>query len=199
MLTSLPRVASTTPVPAPPPMAAPSAAPLPPPRSPPITAPATVASGEIDGQQLIGEGSFTRTDGSTGSYLEVALETQFGDAELDWDNIIIGTAGEGDTLHGTGGADRFTLTDLTAVDLISDFHGEQGDAVDLSAIFGTDSGATAENAGEYVKYENGTLKVDVDGAGAAHAFVDVAVINQPTTDIKVILDDGVDVSINHLG
>jgi hypothetical protein len=40
------------------------------------------------------------------------------------------------------------LTDLAAVDLIADYDNGEGDVVDLSSLFGGDSGMTAENAGE---------------------------------------------------
>jgi hypothetical protein len=90
------------------------------------------------------------------------------------------------------------LTDLAAVDLIADYDNGEGDVVDLSSLFGGDSGMTAENAGDYAKVEGETLKVDVDGAGTAHDFVDAVHLNQPAADVRVILDDGVDVSINHV-
>jgi len=45
----------------------------------------------------------------------------------------------------------------------------------------------------------GDLAVDVDGAGTAHDFIDVSILNQPVVDVKVILDDGVDVTVNHIG
>jgi hypothetical protein len=118
---------------------------------------------------------------------------------LDWDSIAVGTPDAVDTLHGTDGADKFVLTDATAVDFIADYNFEQGDSVDLSALLGHDSGATADNAGEYVRLEGNTLQVDVDGAGTGHEFIDVSVLNQPVVDVKVILDDGVDATINHIG
>ena len=54
--TSLPRVASTTPVPAPPPIAAPLAAPSPPPRMPPMTAPAAGAAADLGRVLLLRRG-----------------------------------------------------------------------------------------------------------------------------------------------
>jgi hypothetical protein len=170
-----------------------------------LTAPATPADDLVGGQTVTAQGTVTFTDGSTGGYVEVALDAQLGSETpllggddggsdgLDWDSIAVGT------LHGTDGADKFVLTDATAVDFIADYNFEQGDSVDLSALLGHDSGATADNAGEYVRLEGNTLQVDVDGAGTGHEFIDVSVLNQPVVDVKVILDDGVDATINHIG
>ena len=70
-----------------------------------------------------------------------------------------------------------------------------------SALFGSNSGATANNAGDYVHYDNSTghLSIDTDGAANGANFVDVAILNTPVADVKIILDDGVDVTINHIG
>jgi hypothetical protein len=132
--------------------------------------------------------------------LGVTDSSSFADG-LDWDNVVVGTPDQADTLHGTDGADKFTLTDVHAVDLIADYNFEQGDSVDISALLGDNSGATKDNAADYVKYDSttGTVSVDTDGAAGGHNFVDVAVIDQPTPDVKIILDDGVDVTVNHLG
>ena len=164
-----------------------------------ISAPGTPTDGIIDGQTITAEGVVTHTDGSTSGYVEVGLDTTLGDdsSAFSWDNLVVGDAGVVDTLHGTAGADQFVLTDLAAVDLIADYDTAQGDSVDLSALLGG-SGANADNAGEFVKYQGNTLQVDVDGAGTAHDFVDVAVLNQPTADVRIVLDDGVDVTVNHL-
>ena len=43
------------------------------------------------------------------------------------------------------------------------------------------------------------LGTTVDVSGSGHDFVDVAVLNHPVPDVKVILDDGVDVTVNHIG
>ncbi|MBJ7576779.1 choice-of-anchor K domain-containing protein [Devosia sp. MC532] len=38
---------------------------------------------EIDGQTVVGTGTFTRDDGTTGTYVEVELDTEFGDGDAD--------------------------------------------------------------------------------------------------------------------
>mgnify|MGYP001547690476 FL=1 len=58
--------------------------------------------------------------------------------------------------------------------------------------------ANANNAADYVHYDSTTGTVSVDTGGTGHNFVDVAVIDQPTPDVKIILDDGVDVTVTHL-
>jgi hypothetical protein len=43
-----------------------------------IDLPSSPGDGALDGQDVVGTGSFTRTDGSAGTYIEVTLETDFG-------------------------------------------------------------------------------------------------------------------------
>jgi hypothetical protein len=178
-----------------------------------LTAPGTPADEQIDGQSVTAHGVVTFADGTTGDYIEAVLDASLGTpapllgaddssslAEgLDWDNIVIGRPDQADTLHGTDGADKFTLTDIHAVDLIADYNFEQGDSVDISALLGDHSGAAKDNAADYVRYEGNALQVDVDGAAGGHDFVDVSILNQPVADVKIVLDDGVDVTINHVG
>jgi hypothetical protein len=176
-----------------------------------LTAPAAHADSTIDGQAVTAEGTVTHVDGTTSGYIEVALDTTLGTPApllgvsspaafadgIDWDNVVIGTPDHADTLQGTSGADKFTLTDLNAVDFIADYNPGQGDTVDLSVLLGGGkSNVTADNVSDYVRYEGNTLQVDADGTG--QHFVDVAIINQPVLDVKVILDDGVDATVNHI-
>jgi len=60
---------------------------------------------------------------------------------------------------------------------------------------------TQQNVADHVHYDSttGALSVAETGAGGAPEFIDVAVLNHPVPDVKVVLDDGVDVTINHLG
>jgi VCBS repeat-containing protein len=162
-----------------------------------LSASTTPASSTIDGQAVVGEGSFTRTDGTTGSYVEVELDTIPGGGEAqepetflvgdDGDDVLFGEAGVSDTLVGGAGADTFVLTDLTAADFIADFSFEEGDAVDLTALFSTGGGDVAD----YVSYDKttGELKVDADGAGGADAVTVATITNLPTA-LTIIFDDG---------
>ena len=172
-----------------------------------LTAPGTPTDSVIDGQAVTAEGTVTHVDGSTSGYVEVALDTSLGTLGvdnpsafadgIDWDNVVIGTPDQVDTLRGTDSADKFTLTDLNAVDFIADYSPGQGDTVDLSMLLGGGkTGVTAENVSDYVRYEGSTLQVDTNGTG--QHFVDVAIINQPVADVRVILDDGVDATVNHI-
>src|SRR5690606_11359291 len=133
---------------------------------------------------------FTRADGSTGGYVEVALETAFGFLSGDDDDVIIGDPGSSDTLTGTDGADTFVLTDLEAADIIADFNIEEGDSVDLTGLFQVPDGG---EVGDYASYDasSGTLTVDADGAGGADAVV-VATFNNPPPALTIIFDDSTD-------
>jgi hypothetical protein len=151
---------------------------------------------EIDGQHAFAQGTFELGDGETHQFVGVDLGAPLPD--------LTGT-GEpqpaGAVLTGTDGADNFAVTNLSAVDFIADYDFGQGDTVDISALLGDNSGATAQNATDYVHYDSstGAVAVDVDGAANGADFVDVAMLNMPVPDVKIILDDGVDVTINHLG
>ncbi|MBK1796070.1 choice-of-anchor K domain-containing protein, partial [Devosia sp. WQ 349] len=48
-----------------------------------IDASTTSTGQEIDGQTVVGAGTFTRDDGTTGTYVEVELDTEFGDGDAD--------------------------------------------------------------------------------------------------------------------
>jgi len=165
-----------------------------------ITAPATAAGYEIDGQSIIGEGAFTRTDGTTGDYVEVALDAVLGAGELvlvggDGDDILEGIAGRVDTLIGGAGADTFVINDLSAVDIIADYHSAEGDSIDLSALLDTSFGAGSNEADFLRVVADGSdarLQVDVDGGAGGENFVDVAVLQNfnPTLDtIKLLFDN----------
>jgi hypothetical protein len=153
-----------------------------------ITAPAAPASGEIDGQTIIGEGSFTRGDGTTGGYVEVALETEFGFlAGSEEGEVIFGEPGMADTLTGTDGADTFVLDDLTVADFIADFG--EADSVDLTSLFEVLEGG---ELGEHVAYDSATgeLRVDTDGAGGNEATTVATVTNLPASLTIIFNDDG---------
>jgi hypothetical protein len=113
----------------------------------------------------------------------------------DGDDILIGNLGA-DTLVGGPGADTFKLTDLSAQDLIADY-GTGTDRIDLTALFstGTDGPASPTELLEYVRYDDGALTVDADGAGDAHGFVQVAFVDTagpgvaPPPSIQIVYDD----------
>jgi hypothetical protein len=157
---------------------------------------------DIDGQHVFAQGTFELSNGETSDYVGVDLGAPLPD--LTGGDPTAADAGTGvppevtGAIHtGTAGADNFALTDLHAVDFIADYNFGQGDTVDLWALVGPNSGANAANAADYVKVEGNTIAVDTSGSG--HDFVDVAVLNHPVPDVKVILDDGVDVTVNHIG
>ncbi|TSE13945.1 type I secretion C-terminal target domain-containing protein, partial [Mesorhizobium intechi] len=105
------------------------------------------------------------------------------------DDLIIGGLGQ-DTMTGGAGADTFKLDHLDIKDLIADYHGGEGDKIDLSALFDK---AAAGNITDYVHYNSatGTLSVDTSGSGNAANFVDVAVLqNAPAAGtINILYDD----------
>jgi VCBS repeat-containing protein len=155
---------------------------------------------DIDGQHVFAQGTFELSTGETSDYVGVDLGAPLPDLTGDPTaaDAGIGVPPEvtGAIHAGTAGVDNFALTDLHAVDFIADYNFGQGDTVDLSALLGHNSGATAANAADYVKVDGNTVAVDTSGSG--HDFVDVAVLNHPVPDVKVILDDGVDVTISHI-
>ena len=64
-----------------------------------ISAPGTPTDDVIDGQAITATGTFTLNDGTTGSYVEVGLDTSLGSVtplldsgdSVDWDNVVVGT------------------------------------------------------------------------------------------------------------
>ena len=131
-----------------------------------IAAPSNPASGEIDGQSVIGEGAFTWADGTTGTYVEVALETALG-TEPD----TAGPAGQ-----------TFVIDDLAMVDLIPDYSFDDGDRLDISSLlegnFGSE--ASGSNVGDFVRLQQSgddlIVQVDVDGAADAQTWADAATL-----------------------
>jgi Ca2+-binding RTX toxin-like protein len=115
---------------------------------------AAPVDGIIDGQQLQAQGSFSYADGTTGTFVEVALDTAFGatpDSSVvantviggDGDDTIVAAAGN--TLTGGNGNDAFVFKAITdsqpgagQFDTITDFT-PNSDHIDLTAI----AGATA--------------------------------------------------------
>ena len=126
-----------------------------------ISAPATPASAVIDGQDIVGEGTFTRADGSSGGYVEVALETAFGSvaaneneltlpSELPYDTMAASFAWQLDTFV-------FDSSNATAYPIQDDFL--EGEIAEL------------------------------DGLGTEHDITGVIEVNQPLPTYGVVLDD----------
>lgn len=109
----------------------------------------------------------------------------------DGNDILVGGAGH-DTMTGGIGADTFKLDnlDLNIKDLITDYHGSEGDKIDLTSLFDT---APGDNIADFVKYDSTshTLSVDANGATDGANFVDVAVLqNAPAVGtINLLYDD----------
>ncbi|TPO07483.1 type I secretion C-terminal target domain-containing protein, partial [Mesorhizobium sp. CU2] len=126
-----------------------------------------------------GEATFTTADGQTGAV-----------ADIGFGNYDGAGSGGNSTLAGTSGADTFKIENLNIKDLISDYHGSEGDKVDLSALF---EKAPAGNIADYVHYNSATSTVSVDTSGSGNPanFVDVAVLqNAPAAGtINILYDD----------
>jgi len=121
-------------------------------------------------------------------------------------DVLIGGPGI-DSLNGGPGADLFVFTGLGGgTDVIRDFNPAEGDRIDLSLLFaGTGfPGASSPGAGDWVRlrpadwdgdgFDDAALEVDLDGPGAQHVFVSVAVLlNTPSTlaiDSLLVPDQG---------
>jgi len=161
-----------------------------------ISAPSTPASGIIDGQEIIGEGSFTRADGSTGGYVEVALEVDFGRILMgtDGDDVLVGGAGL-NVMTGGGGNDTFVidagaLGELDMVDVITDF--SAGDTLDLSGMIDSFLGpdATLQDAQSVVttSVSGNDTTVFVDAGSGPEAVVTLQNYTAPV--INILYDQG---------
>ncbi|MEP5451835.1 type I secretion C-terminal target domain-containing protein [Roseibium sp.] len=161
----------------------------------------------VDGNTVFAEGSFTRDDGSTGSYIGVT----FGAADDDGQNILTGTdaddrlvaALEATIMTGEGGADTFVLTSLAEADIITDYNVDEGDRVDLGALLDGAFGAGQDVADLVQATEdsdgNIILKVDQDGSGTDHGWQDAAILQQHGSmgeTIKLVMDEvGTEVNV----
>ncbi|WP_395446401.1 type I secretion C-terminal target domain-containing protein (plasmid) [Aminobacter sp. UC22_36] len=137
----------------------------------------TPSSDIIDGQQVAGEGTVHYADGSSGTYVEVMLDT------------ILGTP---ETNQPSG--ETYVIEGLDVADIIPDYDGGKGDQLDLSALLSGLAPDTDLAAQGYVSVvQNGTdaeVKVDVDGGG--DSFQTVAVLENFTAvneAVKVLFED----------
>jgi hypothetical protein len=161
---------------------------------------AAAVGGEIDGQSILTEGSFTLADGTSGSYVEVELETSLGDPEASEDAAtsaddlasgaglaaveaalaegqgaggdLLGGDGD-DQLHGGDGDDQ--LHGGNGVDLLSG--GGGADTYYFAALDSDGDGVPDTNADQIVDYsfmegDRIDLSELLDGSGADASNLD---------------------------
>ena len=131
-------------------------------------------------------GAFSSVNGQTDN-IQIALGTDIenaiggaGDDTLrgnDLANRLDGGIGL-DTLTGGGGADVFVLSHTDAADIITDFD-LSADRLDISALL--DANFTPGELSDYLGAETNaqgdvSISVDQDGAGTAHGFEEVAIL-----------------------
>jgi hypothetical protein len=106
------------------------------------------------------------------------------------DDLLSGGAGT-DRLTGGAGADIFRF-DRTGGDHVTDFSAGQGDKIDLHHVL---DDAAALSIGDYVSLAevsgNTVVSIDKDGAGTAHGFTQVAVLDGVTgLDLNTLFANG---------
>ncbi|TWF54972.1 beta strand repeat-containing protein [Neorhizobium alkalisoli] len=111
------------------------------------------------------------------------------------DDILAGGAGM-DTLTGGGGKDTFVfdataLNNLGIKDIITDYHSNEGDAVDVSKLLDTLLGHQASQA-----EATANIHASVSGGNtvisaqvAANSWQDIAVVQGHTEAVKILFDD----------
>jgi T1SS-143 domain-containing protein len=152
----------------------------------------------IDGQAVTGEGTYQHVDGSTGSYVEIGLDTSHG--TLDAPETAGGDAGGPAGSPGLAGdgntfvIDPAALSHVGVVDVIADFDAEH-DQLDLSkllASLGEGQPTTEAEASASVHLEiagdQTHVMVDSDGTGPGTAFVEVAAIAGVNTAVSILYD-----------
>ncbi|KQU98707.1 hypothetical protein ASD12_20145 [Mesorhizobium sp. Root102] len=151
-----------------------------------ISTAATPTVGEIDGQTVTGNGTFQMADGTTGTYVEVELDTS-----------LVAPA---EPSVASDGTKTFTIGSLDAADLIADFHdGANGDKIDLSALLKGLAGVVDLEAGGFVEIAqssanaaNAEVKVDTDGGGDNYHTVAVLenyAFHSAAEAVKILYDD----------
>ncbi|MGQ0750832.1 MAG: type I secretion C-terminal target domain-containing protein, partial [Betaproteobacteria bacterium] len=178
-----------------------------------ISLSATAASGEVNGQELISQGTFQYVDGTSGTMVEVGFEAEIGSADQTMggttgDDILVGGVGNdmlvggagADVLTGGAGSDTFAFlgSDGVESDTITDFAvgdaSAGGDVLDISDLL-TDSGyagdaATLQNFVSVVESGGNTLvSVDADGAGPATAQQIVTLQGVTNTTLQDLLNN----------
>jgi len=139
-------------------------------------------------------------DGSTGSFVEVAFDTEFGSFDhslvgTDGDDILAGMPGL-TQMTGGAGADTFVLDpsalhELDMADIITDYKSSEGDAVDVSKLLDTLLGhqATGEEAAANVRTTIAGNDTTVSVQVATDSWKDVAVLQNHTEAVKILFDD----------
>jgi T1SS-143 domain-containing protein len=175
-----------------------------------LSAGTTPAEDIIDGQSVVGEGGFTRADGSTGSYVEVELETLAGllHGGTDGDDILIGLSGM-NTFTGGAGADTFVIdagavSEVGMVDVVADYSAAEGDRIDLGLllehVLGGQATADAARASTSIASNaNGDTDIVIDTNGAAEdGHVVVATLTGQHQAVNILFsqaDDPVEISV----
>ncbi|TRC77879.1 type I secretion C-terminal target domain-containing protein, partial [Mesorhizobium sp. WSM4307] len=151
-----------------------------------ISTAAHPAVGEIDGQAVTGNGTFQMTDGTSGNYIEVELDTS-----------LVAPAQPSVASDGTR---TFAIGSLEVADLIADFHdGANGDKIDLSSLLKGLAGVTDLEAGGFVEISqslanaaNAEVKVDTNGGGDNYHTVAVLenyTFHSAAEAVKILYDD----------
>ena len=158
----------------------------------------TVGSVEV-GSHLVGKSfSVVFSDGTTlsssygaGDGGLAASRTAIDSLGQAGNDVLVGGLGN-DTLVGGGGADtyRFAESGSEHRDTILDYSAAQGDKLDLSALLDANFGS-GSNVSDFVRVldsgKDATVQVDVDGAGGASTWTDVAVLANYNTSGNPVL------------
>ena len=150
-----------------------------------------------DGDDIIfGDNSAATSagDGNDVLYGDAGNDTMYG---AGGDDLLDGGMGA-DTLYGGEGADTFVFhaaTAFDAVDKVADFNLAQGDKLDIhDMLIGYDP--LTSSISDFVSIEtvgaNSIVKVDIDGSGSAHDFVQIAALLGVTglTDENALVANG---------
>ncbi|MGI2034674.1 DUF5801 repeats-in-toxin domain-containing protein [Rhizobium panacihumi] len=175
-----------------------------------ISLEATVTNGLFeDGQAVLSQGHFTLTDGSTGDFLEVGLDTAFGGQP---DHVVIGGAGDDILVGGAGftqftggaGADTFVLDpsalqSLDMADVVTDYKAGEGDVLDVSKLLDSMLGhkANGDEAAANVRTTITGADTTVSVQVATDSWKDVAVLQNHTEAVKILFDDKHTVDVSH--
>lgn len=80
----------------------------------------------------------------------------------------------------------YRVENLDALDLIADYDFGNGDRIDLSDLL---DGVSPDNIVDFIRFEDGVLSVDTDGAGPAD-FVEAVAFPEPPATATLVFDNG---------